>query len=207
MVAMRSRNYHDIIMIHFLNLSFMGDNLRNLRALTASVLDAFRQKDQKKLRKLYDHILKDALVELTKPMNDLAILSYILSKILSKPRFLGKENKQFFRQIEMDMRALLIAMSEENEREIEISFAKISDSINALERVDRRFVRNLISKGKLKTAATMYAQGISLGVASEMTGMSKQDVLDYAGKTMMFDRVKEEVSLKERLKNARRALE
>ena len=181
--------------------------MKNIRSLAASVLDAFRERDQKKLRKLNDVILKEALTGLSKPLNELAVLSYILSKIVSKPRFLGKENKQLLHKIEADMRCMLQSMGKENEREIESCFSRINDSINALERVDRRFVRNLISKGKLKTAATMYAQGVSLGVASDMTGMSKQDILDYAGKTMMFDRVKEEMPVKERLKAARRALE
>jgi len=181
--------------------------LKNTRSLAASVLDAFRERDQKKLRKLNDVILKEALTGLSKPLNELAVLSYILSKIVSKPRFLGKENRQLLHKIEGDMRCMLQSMGREDEREIMACFSRINDSINALERVDRRFVRNLISKGKLKTAATMYAQGVSLGVASDMTGMSKQDILDYAGKTMMFDRVKEEMPVKERLKAARRALE
>ena len=60
-----------------------------------------------------------------------------------------------------------------------------------------------MSKGRLKVAATMYAQGVSLGLASEMTGIEKQEIMDYAGKTMMFDRVKDEKTVLERIKNAR----
>jgi hypothetical protein len=110
------------------------------------------------------------------------------------------------KKIEEDIRLLLREIASGSEKRINKAFYRTNGSINSLEKVDLRFVRNLVSKGKLKTAATMYAQGISLGLASEMTGMSKQDVLDYAGKTMMFDRVKEEISVKERLKAARRAI-
>ena len=56
-------------------------------------------------------------------------------------------------------------------------------------------------------AATLYAQGMSLGVASEMTGMEKQEILDYAGETMMFDRLKEEKPIAERMKFARKLIE
>ena len=55
-------------------------------------------------------------------------------------------------------------------------------------------------------AATFYAQGMSLGVASEMTGIQKQEILDYAGQTMMFDRLKEEKTIKERMKIARQLI-
>jgi hypothetical protein len=51
-------------------------------------------------------------------------------------------------------------------------------------------------------AATFYAQGMSLGVSSDMTGVEKQEILDYAGQTMMFDRMKEEKTIKERMKIA-----
>lgn len=180
--------------------------MKTLKSLTSSVLDAFKERNQKKLRKLNDVIMREGLLDFNKPIYELAVLSYILSKIVSKPRFLVRENKSLLKRIGDDIRALLRTIGKGDE-EVLKAFLDISNSISALERVDRRFVRNLVSKGRLKTAATMYAQGISLGLASEMTGMSKQDILDYAGKTMMFDRVKEEMSVKDRLKAARRAVE
>jgi hypothetical protein len=170
------------------------------------ILDAFKGVDQKKLRKLNDKIMKEAVLDFTKSLYELAVLSYILSKIVSKPRFLTKNNKPYMKKIEENIRFLLREIGSGSEKRVDKAFDKINASINSLEKVDLRFVRNLISKGKLKTAATMYAQGISLGLASEMTGMSKQDILDYAGKTMMFDRVKEEITVKDRLKAARRAI-
>jgi hypothetical protein len=48
---------------------------------------------------------------------------------------------------------------------------------------------------------------MSLGVASDMTGMEKQEILDYAGETMMFDRLKEENPIAERMKIARKLIE
>lgn len=179
--------------------------MKTLKSLTFQVLDAFKERNQKKLRKLNDTIMKEALLDFTKPIYELAVLSYILAKIVSKPRFLVKENKHLLKKIETDIRVLTKILDRE-EDEVLKGFQNVSGSITDLEKIDRRFVRNLVSKGSLKTAATMYAQGVSLGLASQMTGMSKQDILDYAGKTMMFDRVKEELSVKERLKAARRLI-
>ncbi|MBI5047018.1 hypothetical protein HZC07_04800, partial [Candidatus Micrarchaeota archaeon] len=55
-------------------------------------------------------------------------------------------------------------------------------------------------------AATMYAQGLSLGVSSQTTGLEKQEILDYAGETMMFDRLKDVKDISERMKFARKML-
>lgn len=177
-----------------------------MKSLAASVLDSFKARDQKKLRKINDTIMREATINFTKQMYELAVLSYILSKIVSKPRFLSKDNIQYLRKIEQDLRMLLRAIDIGITNEVFSALSAVKASISALEKVDSRFVRNLVSKGQLKTAAIMYAQGISLGLASEMTGISKQDILDYAGKTMMFDRIKEEIPVKDRLKTARRAL-
>ena len=68
---------------------------------------------------------------------------------------------------------------------------------------DRRFVKGILTKGRLKIASTLYAQGISLGNAAEMTGTDKREVLLYAGQTMMFDRLKEKKSMEERMKDLR----
>jgi hypothetical protein len=37
-----------------------------------------------------------------------------------------------------------------------------------------------------------------------MTGLDKQEILDYAGETMMFDRLKAEKGINERMKVARK---
>jgi len=180
--------------------------LKTLKDLSFSVLDAFKGRNQKRLRKINDEIMKEAALNFTRPLYELAVLSYILAKIVSKPRFLGKELAQYLRRIEDDVRDLAQAAGTADEAAMLAMFEKASGSVAVLEKVDPRFMRDLVSKGKLKTAATMYAQGMSLGLASDMTGVSKQDILGYAGRTMMFDRVKEEMPVKERLRAARKAL-
>jgi len=61
-----------------------------------------------------------------------------------------------------------------------------------------------LQKGKLKIASVLYAQGISLGNASELTGSDKREVLLYAGQTMMFDRLKEKRGIEDRMKELRK---
>jgi len=133
----------------------------------------------------------------------MTVLSYVLSKIISKPRFLNKENEKKMQTIESSLDNIIKAENEED------AFNKSKDVVEAiklLEKDDPRFLIDLMSKGRLKVAATAYAQGVSLGTASEMTGMDKQEIMDYAGKTMMFDRVKDEKTIEERLTFARKLI-
>ena len=157
----------------------------NWKEVASSIMNAFDKYNQKKLRKINDDLLKQAVVSFTKMLYQLAVLSYVLSKIISKPRFLKKENEVKMLEIEKAIQAMIQA---ENEEGALNKFNDIFEAIKSLEKDDPRFLIDLVSKGRLKVAATAYAQGVSLGVASEMTSMDKQEIMDYAGKTMMFER-------------------
>ena len=84
-----------------------------------------------------------------------------------------------------------------------VAQGKILSSMEKLDEEDRRFVKGILQKAKLKIASTLYAQGISLGNASEIAGADKRELLLYAGQTMMFDRLHEKKSMEERMKELR----
>lgn len=179
----------------------------SIKELSYSIYLSFKKREQKRLRKLSDEIVKQNVISFTKQLFNLAVFSYILSKILSKPRYTDRAYAGKMADIEHALSEVAEKIEGASDAEVEKLFATLELSIHNLESTDRRFLIDLISKGRLKVAAIMYAQGISLGLASQLTGIGKQDIMDYAGKTMMFDRVKEEKDVKERLKAVRRIIE
>lgn len=176
----------------------------DLRNEAMAILNAFKKRNQKKLKHLNDILLRLLVPNFSKTLFELTALSYILSKIASKPRFLSRDYDEQMLAIEEKIGQLIRLLPERNEAGIAQLFDEIENAIRDLEKGDPRFIQDIITKGDLKTAATIYAQGISLGVASEVTGMNKQDILSYAGKTMMFDRLKEEKTIHDRLQVAKR---
>jgi hypothetical protein len=164
------------------------------------IFAAFSKRDSKKLRKLDDAILREASLADSKKLFHLAVISYVLSKILSKPRFLERQYAAKIAAIEKSLETISECTEECPEDEFLGHFTELEKAIKNLEASDARFVLDLLTKGRLKVAATLYAQGISLGTASEITGIEKQEILSYAGHTMMFDRLKEEKGVKDRLK-------
>ncbi len=180
--------------------------MNRLYPVASKILSAFRKRNQRLLRKLNDEVLRTVAMQCDKECFNLAVYSYVLSKIVSKPRFLMPEYSAGLEAIERAFQKLVDRMDSANEEEIMGIYAELEQAITHLEKRDPRFVVDLVTKGKLKMAATFYAQGMSLGVAAEMTGLEKQEILDYAGETMMFDRLKAEKSIAERMKAARKLL-
>jgi hypothetical protein len=180
--------------------------LETLASTASKILSAFRKRNQRALRKLNDAVLKATAMHCDLACFNLAVFSYVLSKIVSKPRFLRPEYKGGLAGIERVFERLVDRLDSANDAELTQIFSELETAISRLERKDPRFVVDLVTKGKLKMAATFYAQGVSLGVAAEMTGLEKQEILDYAGETMMFDRLMAEKTIGERMKNARSLL-
>lgn len=175
-----------------------------LNSLADRILSSFKARDQRKLRKLNDEVLKVSYLEFNKVTYNLGTLSYVLSKIVSKPRFLSPACDTSLNAIEKLLAKLANRIDIAQEDELLAIFTDLENTIARLEEKDPRFIVNLVTKGKLKMAATFYAQGLSLGVAADMTGLDKQEILDYAGETMMFDRLKDEIRIGDRMKIARK---
>ena len=166
-------------------------SLKPLKELAWETLGAFKHRDQRRLRKLNDDILNSAALSFNAMHFKLAVFSYVLSKITSKPRLLSHEHAPALKNIENALSSVIRSLETNDPKISDSAFAQLDRAISNLEKADARFIINLVTKGKLKMAATLYAQGLSLGVASDVTGIEKQEILDYAAETMMFDRLKE----------------
>jgi hypothetical protein len=111
------------------------------------------------------------------------------------------------RSLDASLKSCVSAAKARNDAQTVACLKKSLQLISSLDAKDRRFVTTLGEKARLKIASTLYAQGFSLGMASEITGVGQREIMSYAGGTMMFDRLKSEVRMSERLRRARKIFE
>jgi hypothetical protein len=165
---------------------------------------AFIDHDVRAMRKINDRCIEETAIKYQQPTYLFALISYVLSKILSKPRYLKAEGaKDKVSQI-----SALLRNCERQAKTAEYSSLiatqnKVLKTIEQMDDADRRFVKGILTKGRLKIASTLYAQGISLGNAVEIAGTDRRELMLYAGQTMMFDRVKEPRTITQRMKDLR----
>ena len=158
------------------------------------------------MRKANDTIMIGSASGFSKELYMLAVYSYVLSKVLSKPRFMSRAHTEKNKDIEHILGDLSYAAEADDKKSFNKRLNDLGAAIQSLESSDSRYIVSMIDKGKLKTAATLYAQGFSLSAAAQMTGVEQQEIMDYAGKTKMFDRIEERTALPKRIKRARRML-
>ncbi|MCX6769715.1 MAG: hypothetical protein NT051_03475, partial [Candidatus Micrarchaeota archaeon] len=111
--------------------------------------------------------------------------------------------KAQFSQISMLLSSCAAHAKSADYRSLIACQAKLLNTIEKMDDEDRRFVKGILQKGRLKIASSLYAQGLSLGNAADVTGTDKRELLLYAGQTMMFDRVKETLTIQQRMKDLR----
>jgi len=168
------------------------------------IASALHSRDVHAMRKINDRCIEETALKFSKHVFLFALISYVLSKVISKPRYHSEKNaKALLSQVRQLLLQCEAAAKKADYASLSALQGKILSSIEKMDEEDRRFVKGLIAKGRLKIASVLYAKGLSLGSAAEMTGTDKRELLLYAGQTMMFDRLKERKTISERMKELR----
>ena len=123
------------------------------------------------------------------------LLGYSLMEDLTKSL---KINKSFVKLItdQAKMREKIILPT--------INLQEIMDTVNIMDIRDKKYVHNLIEGAKVKIGSSLYSKGITLGVASDLSGAERIEIMEYIGKTTIHERMKEPIDIKERMKKVRR---
>jgi len=177
-----------------------------LRPVCISLVKNLEKRSPRRLKKISDKLMRELAIHYSLKRFSVTLLAYVLYKIVSKPRLISSEHDKEMANIERSINELTNCIDSCNDEVFNKTFEKVKDYIKNLDKTDPRFLLNRINKGKLKIGAIVYAQGFSLGRASELTGIDRHDIQNYSGKTYMIDRIKEEKTIFERLDMARRII-
>ena len=159
---------------------------------------AFEDEDALWLRKIGNRLAEEAALEQDARKARLSVIAYALSKILSKPHFFQSPRWHTYRK---RISALLRSAEKKGDEHV---LEDIEGVIADLDRQDGLFVKNIIEKARAKMAMRAYALGISLTLAAELFGTTKEELASYIGQTKIHDDRVPRIGIKERLDALRR---
>lgn len=169
------------------------------------MLEALMAGELSQLKKISDRCISSFALEEDPWLLEIAIISYVLAKVLEKPRYWDKKiKKEFVEKVRERLKSAVKSLEENRLEDMKGYLKSISDDLKAFDTEDKRYVSSLFHKARLRSASYLYAQGFSLSSAIALTGTNKSDVLSYSGKTLMHDRAGKTKSIEERLKNVRK---
>ena len=179
--------------------------VKKIEDLMLALNKAFVKANPHELREITNDSVSNFAITQKKVWFSMALIAYVLSKIVQKPRYekLASKGSKFADSVSDSLQKAAAFCKLGKEMECQTELENVIQQIHSMEAYDPRFISDQVVKGKVKIAAMLYAQGLSLDMAASLTGAERNEVLNYTGKTMMPDRMGRTLSAKDRMAYAR----
>ena len=162
---------------------------------------ALRDRDSTELKKISDLSITEASVFQEEESVSLAIIFYALSKIVDRtPKETEYQSTKLDRIINR-LEKIEILLKNKRIEEIKKSIKEIFDIIQEMDDKIPMYIQEIIEKARVTKGTKIHEQGIALGRAAELLGISQWSLMRYVGNTVMHD--KEEpakISVMQRIK-------
>lgn len=180
--------------------------IKKLITLMNEARKALKKHDSLGLRKLSNKAISIAAVENDAFYASLSVVTYALSKLLSKPHVLRSELwPNFIRGMSKRINQAIVYAKENNIQAFRDVLESLEKDIEKFDKEVGNYLHTLVEKAKVKQASRAYGMGLSPGQAASLTGADRIELLKYIGTTKIHDRIESVAkSVKDRLKAARR---
>ncbi len=116
-----------------------------------------------------------------------SIVSYSLAKLMEKPYIVHSSRWAKFSKFLLQKLAQADKCDEASKTCDDALFAIVSE-LRDLSSDLGRFVFNVVEKAKVKAATEIYCHGASIGVAIELTGADRKELMSYIGGMTLADK-------------------
>ena len=164
----------------------------------------FKVRNIPKLRSLSNDYTRDLLIYQDALFLDLSLATLLICNVLEKPRFWKYDDwLRIVFKIEEQLDICIKQIKSKDIKSLRNTLNSILNLACSVDDKDRRFVENIMIHGRVKIGSTLYAQGLSIGRAAELSGVSKEKIFQYSGRTLINDRFGKTMSIKERVNNVK----
>ena len=153
-----------------------------------AMISAFDAHNIFDLKRIGNDAISDAVLENSKPMAQVSVISYSLYKMLSKRHFV--ESPRWKKVSDGIVHSLQNALESVLRGQEWRLTASLEDAISKIDEIDlelSNYARGIHEKAKVKQASTAYAMGMSLNQAAELTSADRNDLQRYIGVTRIHD--------------------
>lgn len=174
------------------NRELFSEKVRQLR-------EFIHKRNGTSLRLYGDECAEIALFERDTRFVILASLAHSFAKFYEKPYIdASKELDELSEAIEFELAKASELLAHEDESAFSKALSQAETKVRDLSATLGRYIINITFKSRLKVAARMYSSGASLGVASTLADIDKDELSNYIGHTTIPDKY-ETLSVRERM--------
>lgn len=167
------------------------------------IIKAFENDEISNLRDIGGTLARRGALKSSHTLLEGGAVAYALAKIVQQihrypPDLLEDFKKNVLKELKSCVKAPI--------GEIDTCLDRILALISEFDNKTGKFVSNLTEKARANKATTVYSSGFSVGKAAQLSGVSKWEIMRYAGSTRLSDEIGVTKALEHRLKIARELL-
>ncbi len=184
--------------------------LNDIKSIIKGVIKAFSTYDPNTIMELSNHIIHSASIYQDKLTSMTAIITYSLGKIIARGkirRYPQEAWEEFKVAVKRELDNALLSINEKDLQGLKNALLKLQQAIIKLDKSFMSYAEYVITKGKITKGAKMHEHGVSVKRIAELFGVSEWELMNYIGKTNIYERDVTTSTVKERLKKARRLFE
>src|SRR3989344_4247423 len=161
----------------------------NILRILKQTIKAIHKQDIKQLKDLSNNTVHDSTVFQDEHSIEIAVLIYSLSKIFERSKYQQYKDWNIFQKTTLHN----LKKAYQNIRNIFSITSKLETNL-------KKYIKEILEKGKIVKGSRVYEHGISAGRTAKLLNISEWDLLDYTGKTGISDvTLSKTKSIKERL--------
>ena len=181
--------------------------INDIKIIIKGVIKAFNNYDANTIMELSNHIIHSASIYQDKLTSMTAIITYSLGKIIARGkvrRYPQKAWEEFKARIRNGLNKALTSANENDLNGLRKALLMIQQGVIKLDESFMSYAEVVITKGKMNKGAKMHEHGVSVKRIADLFGVSEWELMNYIGKTNIYERDITTSNVKERLKKARR---
>lgn len=151
------------------------------------IIGLVQREDSFSLRDLSNKLIERAAIQEDPRLVNMSLISYALSKLMRKPHVSESAKWESFKE---NLVKDLTRVKEKpaTKKAVEEVFGNVLVDITNFDASVGNFIIGIVEQARVKQASRVYALGLSLSRAAEITGANKQALLNYIGITKIHER-------------------
>tara|TARA_Y100000310_G_scaffold293782_1_gene323638 strand:+ start:9810 stop:10364 length:555 start_codon:yes stop_codon:yes gene_type:complete len=174
------------------------DILTVLRKLT-KILKVKDDTDTSEMKYLSNRVIHNASIFQDEDSVSIAILVYALSKIIDR-----SQGKYDYSIVLNSINKLVKNLENKDGDKFRVGIKLLLEKIANVDHKLKFYIQEVINQAQIRKGCKICAHGISVERASSILGVSQWELMEYLGQTSIMDKFVEPVSVKTRMRYARK---
>lgn len=173
------------------------DLRKDLLELISKAIDAIEHNQGTEVRELSDHIIHSASIFQDELSVSIAVVIYALSKVLDR---FGETCPDCLNHL----KKIHYFLEKRNIKPLFKELRKLRESIARRDKKINLYTQHILNEAQIKKGSRIYEHGISLAQTAHTLGISQWELMQYIGKTTMYEQQPETLTVKKRIETTRK---